>query len=55
MGGRGWWGGGVGGQEGVVGEGGKPKAGYTFHLDTGSGAVSSISDKNRHSTQDRPR
>ena len=51
---------GVGGQEGrgvgwVLGVGGKPEAGYTLHWDTGSSAVCSISDKNRHSRQDRPR
>ena len=49
---------GVGGQEVVgwaLGVGGKPKVGYTFHWYTGSSAVCSISDINRHSPQDRPR
>ena len=32
--------------------GGKLKAGYTFYYETGSDAVSSISDKNRHGIQD---
>ena len=31
--------------KGVVG---KPKAGFTFHYDTDSGAVSSVSDRNSH-------
>ena len=38
-----------------MGEGGQPEAGYTLHEDTGSSAVCSISDKNSHSLQDRPR
>ena len=49
---------GVGGWEWggwVLGVGGKPEVGYTLHWDTGSSAVCSISDKNRHSRQDRPR
>ena len=38
-----------------MGEGRQPKVGYHFHFDTGSGAVSSKSNKNRHSPQDRLR
>ena len=49
--GVGWVGrGGVGG-----GEGGQLEVGYTFHWDTGSSAVLSTSDKNRHSVKGRPR
>ena len=39
----------VGGAGG--GEGRKPEAGHILHWDIGSGAVSSTSDKNRHSPQ----
>ena len=41
----------------VAGVGGKPKAGYTFHLDTDSGAsaVSSVRDRYRHNPHDRQR
>ena len=35
--------------------GGKPKAGYNFHLDTDSGAVSSERERNGHNPQDRQR
>ena len=42
----------MGGGEGwVVAEGEQLEAGYTFHYGTGSSAVSSISDKNRHNPQ----
>ena len=40
---------------GGVAEGGHPEAGYTFHQDTGSAAVSLISDGNRHNPPDRLR
>ena len=40
---------------GVAGVGGKPKVGYTFHQDTGSGAMSSVRDRYRHNPQDRQR
>ena len=39
----------------VVGVGGQPKAGYTFHQDTDSSAVSSVSDRNRLNPQDMSR
>ena len=35
--------------------GGQPKAGYTFHYDTGSSAVSSLSDRNRLNPQGKLR
>ena len=40
---------------GGLAEGGHPEAGYTFHKDTDSSAVSLISDRNRHNPQDRTR
>ena len=54
---EGWVGGGdMGGGEGwVVVEGEQLEAGYTFHYGTGSIAVSSKSDKNRHNPQAMPR
>ena len=42
-------GGGVG--RWVVVEGGQPEAGYTFHKDTGSSTVSSLSNRNKHTIQ----
>ena len=52
-----WWGvvelGGRG--AGVAGVCGKSKVGYSFYLDTDSGAVSSVRDKNRHNIQGRQR
>ena len=33
----------------MMGEGEQPEAGYTFYWDTGSSAVPSTGDKNRHS------
>ena len=39
----------------MEGEGRQLEVGYTFHWDTDSSAVSSTSDKNRHSPQGRSR
>ena len=40
---------------GGIAEGGHPEAGYTFHQDTVSSAMSLISDRNRHNPQYRER
>ena len=37
------------------GEDGQPEANYTFYNDTDSSAVSSLSDRNEHNPQHRPR
>ena len=37
----------------MVGEGGYPETSYTFHEDTNSSAVSSVSDKKRFNSQDK--
>ena len=39
----------------VMGEGGQMEAGYTFHNDKESSAVSSLSDRNEYNLQHKPR